>query len=90
VPTLKELGVANMEFQAWWGFVAPRRTPPEIIARLSKELNGALTDPELVAALEQQGVLAEPAPPAAFAEQIKSQTTLVSDLVRSINFKVDE
>jgi tripartite-type tricarboxylate transporter receptor subunit TctC len=90
VPTLKELGVPNMEFQAWWGFVAPRKTPPEIIGRLSEELTGALTDPELVDALEQQGVLAEPAPPTAFAEQIKSQTTLVSDLLRAINFKVDE
>jgi len=90
IPTLKELGVPNMEFQAWWGFVAPRKTPPEIIGRLSKELNGALTDPELVAALEQQGVLAEPAPPEAFVEQMKSQRTLVSDLVKAINFKVDE
>ncbi len=90
VPTLKELGIPNMEFQSWWGFVAPRRTPPEIIARLTKELNWVLTAPELVAALEQQGVIAEPAPPGAFAEQIKSQTSLVSSLVKVINFKADE
>jgi tripartite-type tricarboxylate transporter receptor subunit TctC len=90
VPTLKELGVANMEFQAWWGFVAPKNTPPEIIARLSREFQAALSDPKLIAALEQQGLVADPAPPAAFAAQIKSQMEQVSRLVKAINFQIDD
>ncbi len=39
VPTLDEQGVKGYEVNTWFGFVAPARTPPEVVARLNTELN---------------------------------------------------
>jgi tripartite-type tricarboxylate transporter receptor subunit TctC len=90
VPTFKESGVAAVELQAWWGFLAPAKTPPAIVTRLNRELIAVLTSPQLVAALDLQGVIVAATPPEALTEQVQSPTKLVSDLVRTINFKLEE
>jgi len=38
VPTLKEAGV-DYRFEAWWGIMAPKGTPPEIVERLQQALS---------------------------------------------------
>ena len=90
VPTLKESGVADMELQAWWGFVVPAKTPREIVTRLNKELVAVLGSPEVVAALDRQGVIVAASPPEALAQQVQSQTERIAKLVRTINFKLEE
>jgi tripartite-type tricarboxylate transporter receptor subunit TctC len=79
-----------MELQAWWGFLVPAKTPPEIVTRLNKELVTVLASPEVVAALDRQGVIVAATPPEALAQQVQSQTTRISELVRVINFKLEE
>jgi tripartite-type tricarboxylate transporter receptor subunit TctC len=90
VPTLKESGVSGMELQAWWGFVAPAKTPPEIIARLNRELVTVLTSAQIAAALERQGAVVAATPPEGLAAQVQSQTQFISALVRTINFRLEE
>jgi tripartite-type tricarboxylate transporter receptor subunit TctC len=41
VPTLKESGV-DYKFEAWWGIMAPKGTPPEIVAKLHGALSSAI------------------------------------------------
>jgi tripartite-type tricarboxylate transporter receptor subunit TctC len=47
IPTIRELGNPEFEFVTWYGMMAPRGTPPEIVARMNQEFNRALQDPEL-------------------------------------------
>jgi len=47
VPTLKESGVVGANPSAWWGVLAPRGTPPAIVAKLSAVLTKIMHDPEL-------------------------------------------
>ncbi len=35
VPTLREEGLANMEFTGWAAVFAPARTPPDVLAKLN-------------------------------------------------------
>ncbi|AWN46542.1 MFS transporter [Methylobacterium terrae] len=44
VPTVAET-VPGYEASAWFGVGAPRRTPPDLIARLNREINDVLSDP---------------------------------------------
>jgi tripartite-type tricarboxylate transporter receptor subunit TctC len=56
VPTLDEAGVPGYEVRSWFGMLAPAKTPPSIVDRLSREAKKAAADPRFVAALAPQGM----------------------------------
>lgn len=47
VPTVGEQGVAGADLDIWFGLWAPKGTPPEVLARMNKELARALAQPAL-------------------------------------------
>ena len=53
VPTMKELGYADVEYFVWTGFFAPAGTPPEILATLRRGTREAVQDPEFRNAMEK-------------------------------------
>ncbi len=54
VPAVAET-VPGYEASAWLGMGASKGTPPEIIARLNREINDALADPKIKARLADLG-----------------------------------
>jgi tripartite-type tricarboxylate transporter receptor subunit TctC len=44
VPTLAEQGYPNTDASNWYALLAPAKTPPDIIAKLNKAVNDALSD----------------------------------------------
>src|SRR5262249_59154240 len=52
VPTIGET-VPGYEAVVWYGIVAPKGTPPEIVDTLNKAVNAVLADPKLEARLVQ-------------------------------------
>ena len=56
VPTFIEAGYTEYETSAFFGLVAPARTPGEIIAQLGSMLTAALRAPEVTAKLVAQGL----------------------------------
>ena len=52
VPTVADKSFAGFEAGSWFGFFAPKGTPPEVIAQLNKAVNEVL----LIPAIEQQMV----------------------------------
>ena len=57
VPTLKELGLASLVVDTWYGVMAPAGTPPEVVAKINTELNSLLRLPDVREALAKQGVV---------------------------------
>lgn len=61
LPTVPALGehpaLKGYDLVAWYALMAPRRTPPEIVAKLQVALQGALLDPSVRQRLEQVGVI---------------------------------
>jgi tripartite-type tricarboxylate transporter receptor subunit TctC len=55
LPTVAEQGYPEYEFVTWYGVVAPRGTPPEIVARFNREINRAMADPEVKARIASAG-----------------------------------
>jgi tripartite-type tricarboxylate transporter receptor subunit TctC len=45
VPGMEESGVANVDIGSFSGVAAPAKTPPPIVERLNRELNGVLAEP---------------------------------------------
>ncbi len=56
VPTMKELGHADLVVDTWYGVFAPARTPPQIVARLNRELDALLALPSTAQAFAKQGL----------------------------------
>jgi tripartite-type tricarboxylate transporter receptor subunit TctC len=47
VPTVSEAGIAGIDALAWWGVLAPARTPEPILRRFHEALRSALETPEV-------------------------------------------
>jgi tripartite-type tricarboxylate transporter receptor subunit TctC len=47
VPTLKELGLDHTRIKTWYGFLAPKGTPPAIIRRLRDEIVAIYKEPAM-------------------------------------------
>ena len=60
VPTVAESGYPGYEAMNWYAYLAPAKTPKEIIERLNRELVKALNNADVTALLHQQGL--EPSP----------------------------
>ncbi len=56
VPALAESGFPGFEAPAWWAVLAPAKTPPDILKRMTEALNQALKTPEVAKKLEAQGI----------------------------------
>jgi tripartite-type tricarboxylate transporter receptor subunit TctC len=83
IPTFKEDGI-DLVVEHWWGVLAPAGLPPEIAARLSKDLKPILESPEFATRLAPLGVAASHASPAQFRALIESDTKRWADIVKSV------
>jgi tripartite-type tricarboxylate transporter receptor subunit TctC len=54
-----ETGVANLEVVGFYGILAPKGTPPEVVSKLSQAFKEALESPEIQKRMLEQG--ADPA-----------------------------
>ena len=72
VPSLAEAGVKNYDATFWFGLLAPTGTPPQIVARLNKQLRDTLADPEVARLSKSQGLNPAPSSPQEFAALIKA------------------
>ncbi len=79
VPTAIEGGLANFQVGIWHGVYAPKGTPAEATERLSKALQVALKDPNVVARFAELGTV-----PSAEAEATPAalKTKLESEIAR--------
>jgi tripartite-type tricarboxylate transporter receptor subunit TctC len=67
IPTLDSF-VPGYEASAFWGIGAPKRTPPDIVDKLNKEINASLADPKLKGRLSDLGGTALTGLPADFGK----------------------
>ena len=60
VPTFAELGVAALQADSWFGFLAPRGTPAAVLDRLHAAFSQIATVPEVQARLGDLGLIPAP------------------------------
>jgi tripartite-type tricarboxylate transporter receptor subunit TctC len=71
----------------WYGLGAPRNTPAEIVDRLNKEINAALTDPRMKARFADIGGEALPGTPAEFGKFLVDETEKWAKVVKFAGLK---
>ena len=72
IPTLSESGVPDFEVIAWWGLLAPAKTPAPIVNRLNREMRAVLEIAEIRRQLVDQGMDPAAGTPEEFGTLIKA------------------
>ncbi|AVS80020.1 ABC transporter substrate-binding protein [Paracidovorax avenae] len=83
VPTFREVGLESVNRMAYYGMVAPRGTPRDIVDTVGTALRKVLADPAVRKRIEDTGSLVIAGTPEQFAEQIRSELGIYRDVVRT-------
>jgi tripartite-type tricarboxylate transporter receptor subunit TctC len=88
VPTVAET-VPGYELAVWYGAFGPKGMPPELVARLNKEINHVLALPEVREKMAQIGVEVVQSTPEQFAKVLKDDAAKYTKVIRDLNIKAD-
>jgi tripartite-type tricarboxylate transporter receptor subunit TctC len=89
VPTMPEAGFPDMIYKSYYFLMAPRGTPPDIIARYNKDINDVLHDPSFQPKLDALGLDVEGGTPEELGKVLHAEAARLKALVASTNMKVD-
>src|SRR6266571_3813940 len=84
LPEVATLGdfLPGFEASAWLGLGAPKNTPAEIVRKLNKEINAALSDPKMKGRLADLGLRGLPGSPADFGTLVAEDTVKWAKVVK--------
>jgi tripartite-type tricarboxylate transporter receptor subunit TctC len=88
VPAIAEV-VPGYEASAWFGASAPKGTPAYAIARLNKEINAALADPQMKARLADLGGVPIPGTPEQFWATHRMETEKWAKVVKGVGITAE-
>lgn len=86
VPAIAET-VPGYDSRGWFGWLAPAKTPREIIVRLNQEINRAMQLPDVKEKLVSFGLIVQNEPPEFFAQTIKSDYEKYGALIKKIGLQ---
>jgi tripartite-type tricarboxylate transporter receptor subunit TctC len=89
VPTMKEQGFNEFVLRSFDGLTAKAGTPPEVVERLSAELNKALADPAVRERLATLALEPQPMSSAAFTAVLATESNRWLNLGRAAKIKAD-
>ncbi|MGC2813365.1 MAG: tripartite tricarboxylate transporter substrate-binding protein, partial [Bradyrhizobium sp.] len=88
VPSIAET-VPGYEASALFGMGAPKKTPPEIIEKLNREINAVLAEPEIRKRLIELGGEPLVGPPDAFGAMIAAETAKWAKVVEFAGVRIE-
>jgi len=89
VPTFEEAGVKGYTADAWYGLLAPAKTPPEVLATLRRVATEFAQAPATQEKLRSLGMEARNTCADAFGAQLTGEVRLYGDLARSLDLKTE-
>ena len=82
IPTIAEQGYPGFDIAPWYGIVATKGTPPEVVAKLNASIERLLKDPTFREKLVHTGAEAHFANPTDFAAMVKTEIPRTEKLVK--------
>ncbi|WVN41998.1 tripartite tricarboxylate transporter substrate binding protein [beta proteobacterium MWH-UniP1] len=87
VPTIAESGYPGFEASVWYGFIAPKGTPPAVVKKLHAEIQKALATDEVKARMTQVGGVVSLGSIDMFANLLRSERARYAKLIKEANIK---
>lgn len=89
VPTLRELGFTGLVAAPWYGIMGPGNMPPAIAEKLNKEINAVLRRPDIIARMQEMGLVATPMSLAETKQFLTNEAKVWGEATRKSNATVD-
>lgn len=89
VPTFKEVGLEGVNRMAYYGVLAPKGAPKEVVDKIHAAVKKTLEDPAVRSRIEGTGSLIIGNTPAQFAEQIKAEYAVYKKVVTEQKLKLE-
>jgi len=89
IMTMEEAGLKGFTDEAWYGLLAPGKTPPDIVAKLGEAMKKVTSNPEFRAKIEKIGARTVGNSPAEFKAQIQREVAATKKLVKERNIKFE-
>lgn len=89
VPTFKEVGLEPVNRMAYYGILAPKGLPKDIVDKINAATRKALEDPAVRKRIEDTGSIIVANTPQQFAEQIKAEYSVYKKVVDTAKLKLD-
>jgi tripartite-type tricarboxylate transporter receptor subunit TctC len=90
VPTIAEQGYPGYEATNWYAYVAPAKTPSEIVARLNREIVKTLRDPETHEQILKQGEDPTPSTPEELAKHMAREHATWGKVIKEAGIPVEQ
>jgi tripartite-type tricarboxylate transporter receptor subunit TctC len=90
VPTSAEAGLPGYEVASWFGVLAPAKTPPAVIEKLSSEIRKIVESNEFKQKIEEQGGVAAYKSPTEFQALIDKELEYWGKVIKTAGIKAEE
>ena len=87
VPTLAESGVPGFDYNLWVGMFGPAAMPADLVERINKDIQKALTSPEIKERFANLGAEAMPMTPVQFKKFVGDEMDASAKIVKAANIK---
>jgi tripartite-type tricarboxylate transporter receptor subunit TctC len=89
-PTLTESGLPGLETGSWYGLVAPKGTPQDIIAKINADTTAAFNDPAFQKkTLEPSFIFSIASSPNDFADMMRRESEKWKKVIDAANIRLD-
>jgi tripartite-type tricarboxylate transporter receptor subunit TctC len=89
VPTVSESGLPGYQADVWYGVMLPARTPPEIVARLNREIVTILKSADVREKFASQGAEVLAGTPEAFAAVLRNDIRKWAKVTAGLNLQMN-
>ncbi len=89
VPTFAEVGLEPVNRMAYYGVLAPKGTPADVVSKVHAAVMATLQDPAVRKRIEDTGSIIVGNTPQQFAEQIKAELAVYKEVVARQGLKLD-
>jgi tripartite-type tricarboxylate transporter receptor subunit TctC len=90
VPTTAEVGMPDLLIENWYGMIAPAKTPPAIVAALSRIAHEAMADPSVKQKLTDQGLTLAGDTPEQFRSFIEAETVKWAKVIKQAGVTMEQ
>jgi len=90
LPTLAETVAPGFDYIIWHGFFVPAGTPADVVAKLNRDVNTVLGQPEVRERLTALGMELRPGPPESLGTLVRGEIRKWKEVARIAHIKVNE
>jgi len=89
LPTMMESGYDKFDVSSWFGLIAPKGTPPDVIAKVNASVQKALAKPDVQQRFKDLGAVTAKTTPEQFGAFIKDEVDTWATVVKASGAKVE-